>query len=311
MTCKIALVGLGQIARKQHLPSIAASPDFTLAGLASADAPPPESGLPVHAHHAALFAATPEIEAVAICTPPAHRFAVARDALLAGKHVLLEKPPGLGTAEVDALARLAERQGRTLFTAWHSQFNTAVDRARDFLATRTLASMRIDWNEDFRKYHPGQDWIWRSGGFGVFDMGINGLSILSRLFAQPPFLRAAEFPIAANHEAPLAATLRFATLDSEGPMEAHFDWRGTGPEQREIRITTTDGHAVTLLQSGGRLLIDDAEIVAAERREYPMLYARFAHLIRTASSEIDTLPLQITAEAFLMARHIAEPPFES
>jgi D-galactose 1-dehydrogenase len=308
---KIAVVGLGQIARKQHLPSIAASPDFTLAGLASADAPPPEGGMPVYTSHTDLLAAVPEIEAVAICTPPAFRFAVACDALLAGKHVLLEKPPGLGVAEVDALARLAERQGRTLFTAWHSQFNTAVDRARDFLAGRTVATLRIDWNEDFRKYHPGQDWIWRSGGFGVFDMGINGLSILSRLFATPPFLREAEFQIAANHEAPLAASLRFASLDSDGAMEAHFDWRGDRPEQREIRLTTTDGHSVTLLQSGGRLLIDDVEVVGETRREYPMLYTRFADLIRTGRSEIDTMPLQMTAEAFLMARHVGVPAFDS
>jgi D-galactose 1-dehydrogenase len=310
MSLRIGLVGLGQIARKQHLPAIAGSADFTLAGLASLDAPEAEAGLRVHPDHAAMFAFE-ALDAVAICTPPAARFAVARDALLAGKHVLLEKPPGLGVAEVAALARLAASQGRVMFTAWHSQFNTAVDRAAAFLDGRRLASLRIDWNEDFRQYHPGQDWIWRSDGFGVFDMGINGLSILSRILPDPPFVRAADLLVAANHGAPLAAVLRFATLDGPGPMEAHFDWRGTGPEQREVRLTTTDGHALALLRSGGQLTIDGVEVVAEARREYKMLYARFADLIRRGTSDIDTIPLQMTSDAFLMGRRIAVEAFDA
>ena len=72
----------------------------------------PEIDLPGHAQ--ALVAAYPEIgallrqsprvQAVSLCTPPQVRFAVARQALLAGKHVLLEKPPGASLAEVAILS---------------------------------------------------------------------------------------------------------------------------------------------------------------------------------------------------------------
>lgn len=278
MPLRIALVGLGQIARNRHLPALAASDEVALAALADPRGGPPEAGLQIHPDHRAMLA-DPAIDAVAICTPPAARFAIARDALRAGKHVLLEKPPAATLGEAQALLRLAAHHGRTLFATWHSQHNTAVEAARRYLAGKRLATLRIDWNEDFRKYHPDQAWIWQADGLGVFDMGINALSILSRLFATPPFVRAAELRIAENHAAPLTATLHFATLDSDGPMALHMDWAHTGPDQREIRLTTTCGHDLALLDSGGTMLIDGAVTVQEKRAEYPALYGIATHIL--------------------------------
>ena len=203
MAISIGIVGLGQIARKRHLPAIAADADFTLAGLADLGGGETIAGLPIYTDHQAMFAAC-ALDAVAICTPPAARFAIARDALLAGKHVLLEKPPAATMGEAEALVELAARSGRVLYASWHSQCNRAVEAARVFLADKHLAELRVDWHEDFRRYHPDQEWIWQVDGLGVFDMAINALSVISRLFAPPPFVRSAELHIAANHAAPLA-----------------------------------------------------------------------------------------------------------
>lgn len=309
MSIRIGVIGVGEIARNRHLPSIAASGEFTLAGLASHHPAPAVDGMKVHPSHRALLDEV-ALDAVAICTPPGVRFEVARDALAAGLHVLLEKPPGMGVAEVDALARLAARAGRVLFTTWHSQCNAAVEEARRFLAGKKLAALRIDWNEDFVKYHPDQTWIWESDGFGVFDMGINALSVLSRIVAVPPFVRAAELRIAENHAAPISASLTFGSLDSDGSMEAHMDWGIKGPDQREVRLTTQCGHDVQLLDSAGQLVIDGAVVVDRKREEYPLLYARFADLISRGQSEIDVAPLQMTADAFLMGRRVTVPAFE-
>ena len=57
-------------------------------------------------------------------------------AIRAGKHVLLEKPPGATLAEVEALTRLAEASGTTLFAAWHSRYAPGVAPARAWLAER-------------------------------------------------------------------------------------------------------------------------------------------------------------------------------
>ncbi len=114
---------------------------------------------------------------MALCTPPQVRHGLARQALEAGKHVMLEKPPGATLSEVEDLRQVAEAQGVTLQATWHSRYAPAVAPARDWLAGKTITAARINWREDVRVWHPGQDWIWEPGGLGVFDPGINALSI--------------------------------------------------------------------------------------------------------------------------------------
>jgi len=302
----IALIGLGKIAQTQHVPTIVASPDFRLVGAASLQGDLP--GLPVHRSHTALLA-DPDLEAVAICTPPDARFTVACDALRAGKHVLLEKPPTTTVGALANLERLATAHNRVLFTAWHSQHNAAVDVARDFLSGRQVASLHITWQEDVTRYHAGQQWIWQAGGFGVFDTVSNGLSILTRILPVPLFVESAELFTPDNTETPIAATVRFSTGDNTGELTGHFDWRPSDGEKREISLTTADGHRLQLLSSGGRLLIDGAEIMNHPRTEYRLLYARFAELIRTATSDVDPVPLRLMADIFLIARHHAAAAF--
>jgi len=309
MAISIGIVGLGQIARKRHVPAIMADAGFTLAGLADLGGGEPIAGLPTCTDHQAMFAAC-ALDAVAICTPPAARFAIARDALLAGKHVLLEKPPAATMGEAEALVQLAERCGRVLYASWHSQCNRAVEDARVFLADKHLARLRVDWHEDFRVYHPDQDWIWQADGLGVFDMAINALSVISRVFTPPPFVQSAELHIAANHAAPLAAMIRFGSLDGAGPLELHANWGHVGPDQRELHMTTRCGHEVSLLDSGGTLVIDGRVTVQEARAEYPMLYARFAELVQTGQSEADLTPLQMTLDALALGERVALPRFE-
>jgi len=310
MATRIGIVGLGQIARKRHAPAILADANFTLAGLADLAGGEPIAGLPIHKDHQAMFAAS-ALDAVAICTPPAARFAIARDALLSGKHVLLEKPPAATMGEAEALVELAARSGRVLYASWHSQCNHAVEAARLFLADKHLARLRVDWYEDFRIYHPDQAWIWQADGLGVFDMAINALSVISRVFTPPPFVQSAELHIAENHAAPLATTIRFGALDSTGPLELQANWGHVGPDQRELRMTTRCGHEVALLDSGGTLVIDGKVTLQEVRAEYPMLYARFAELLRRGESEADLTPLQMTLDALALGKRVALPRFEA
>ena len=175
---RIAIVGLGKIARDQHIPSLAASAAFELVAVAS-----PHSrldGVPSFSDIQTLLQAVPDVEAVALCTTPQVRYEAAAYALERGRHVLLEKPPGVTVSEVLALANLAERQGVTLFASWHSRHASAVEPARAWLAGRKISSVTVTWKEDVRVWHPGQRWIWQAGGLGVFDPGINALSILTR-----------------------------------------------------------------------------------------------------------------------------------
>ena len=109
MAVRLAIVGLGKIAQDQHLPAIAASPDFDLVCGATLQGECPVGR--TYRSVGEMLAAEPGIEAVAMCQPPQARFAAARDALLAGKHVLLEKPPGATLSEVALLCDIAAERG--------------------------------------------------------------------------------------------------------------------------------------------------------------------------------------------------------
>ena len=298
MPIKIGLVGLGKIAHDQHLPALAANPDFELVAVASRNA-----SLEGVAHFASLEAmldAVPELDAVALCTPPTVRYAQARLALIQGKHVLLEKPPGATLSEVEDLTRQAEAAGRTLFATWHSRYAPGVAPAREWLAERTIRGVEIQWKEDVRVWHPGQEWLWEPGGMGVFDPGINALSIVTGILPNAFFLREATLRVPENRQAPIAANLTFSDA-VETPICAEFDFLQTGPQTWDIHVDTDAGR-LTLTQGGSQLFIDGKLEHEAPEREYPELYARFAELIGQGASEVDVAPLRHVADAFLLGR---------
>jgi D-galactose 1-dehydrogenase len=302
---RIAIVGFGKIARDQHVGAIAATPGAELVAIASRNASLPE--LPHFATIAELLSKGPPIDAVALCTPPQVRRAQAIAALEAGKHVMLEKPPGAGVSELDPLIALAARVRKTLFATWHSRFAPAVEPAREWLAGRCIKSLHINWKEDVRVWHPGQGWIFEPGGLGVFDPGINALSILTRILPEPVFVTAAELAFPANREAPIAANL--ALSNAAGlPITAEFDFRQTGPQSWDI-IAETDAGRMTLSGGGARMAVDGKIVAEAPEAEYRGLYRRFVELAATGASDVDLAPFRLVADAFMLGKRTIVEPF--
>lgn len=298
MSEPIALLGIGKIARDQHIPAIAESSGFALAATVSRSGG--VDGVENHNDIAGLLAARPDIRAVSLCMPPVPRFDIATAALAAGKHVMLEKPPGATVSEVLKLERLARAKGVTLFATWHSRHAAGVAQARGYLRDAQIRHVQIDWKEDVRRWHPGQDWIWQAGGLGVFDPGINALSIMTEILPNPVHLTAATLAFPDNCETPIAADLAFA-----GPagmtVDAVFDWRQEGPQSWNITVDTTHGQ-LRLTDGGATLLIDGMAQKAEGPGEYPGLYHRFAELIEAGQSDVDISPLQHVADAFMLGR---------
>ncbi|NTT85579.1 Gfo/Idh/MocA family protein [Tabrizicola fusiformis] len=299
----VALVGIGKIAVDQHVPAIAASADWHLAATVSRQGSVP--GVPAYTDLAAMLEAHPEVETVSLCLPPVPRFAYAEAALLAGRHVMLEKPPGATLAEVHELAALAAEQGVTLYTTWHSRMAHAVAAAKAWLADKAVIEAHITWREDVRKWHPGQDWVFEPGGMGVFDPGSNALSILTHILPQPVHLTAATLTFPENRQTPIAADLTFS-----GNVTADFDWRQTGPQTWDIAVETDRGPLV--LRMGGNVLELHGKPVAGEASimgEYPALYARMAELVAAGQSEVDLAPMVHVADALTLGRRIVTDPF--
>lgn len=80
-----------------------------------------------------------------------------------------------------------------------------------------------------RYWHPGQTWIWKAGGLGVFDPGINALSILTRIMPTGLALKGAKLSFLSNCDTPIAAALQLADGDG-APVKVELDFLQTGTQ---------------------------------------------------------------------------------
>lgn len=301
---RIAIIGAGKIARDQHIPTIAAAPDFELAAVVTLGEP--VEGVPNFRAIAEMKKALPDVTAVAICTPPRGRLALASQALAAGLDILIEKPPAATLAEAQAIAAQAQAASKVLYAAWHSRTAAAVAPARAWLAGRILRSVTVTWKEDVRVWHPGQDWIWEPG-IGVFDPGINAMSVVTALLPAPLVLQDAELAFPENRAAPIAAELSY---DSGGiPVNMSFDFDQHGPQTWDIDIAT-DGGLLKLSMGASRMAVNGIAVDVGAEPEYAILYRHFAGLLQARRSDADFTPLAHVADAFLLGRRNLVAPFD-
>jgi len=173
---RVALLGYGYAGRTFHAPLIAAAPALELALVAStrpeavrADLP----GLSVTADPREAIAAQ-DIDLIVIATPNDSHHPLARAALEAGKHVVVDKPFTLDLMQARDLDALAAKQGKLLSVFHNRRWDS------DFLSVQAaLASGRIGTpvhlESHFDRFRPQVRQRWREGdgpGAGIwFDLG--------------------------------------------------------------------------------------------------------------------------------------------
>ena len=308
MAFKIAVVGLGKIAMDQHLPCIAKNADFKLVAGVSRHAK--VDYVPCFESLGQLVKSDISIDAVALCTPPSVRLAMAREALDAGYHVLIEKPPTPTVGEMINMIDYARSKDRALYVTWHSRYNKAVDEAKRLLAGKRVTMLKVTWREDVKSWHPGQEWIWEPGGFGVFDPGINALSIVTKIMPEPLFVEGAVIEVPANKATPIAAQIKFKHADGgKADMTADFDWRQAGEQTWEIQIATADGMSLFLKRGGSILEVNGKQVMEAPLEEYELIYERFAGLLKRGESFTDITPLQLICDCFMLGRPVLTEAF--
>lgn len=307
----LAIVGVGKIARDQHIPAIRDGGQFRLAATVSRSGG--VEGVENFETLEALLEARPDIGVISFCNPPQVRYDGARAALEAGRHVMLEKPPGASLSEVQDLADLAAAKGLTLYATWHSRQAAGVAGAKAWLAGRKVRAVRIDWKEDVRVWHPGQTWIWQAGGLGVFDPAINAFSILTEILPVPIHVTGAELRVPSNCDTPIAAKVRFAGPEGLTAV-ADLDFLYEGDPLWTMQVEA-DAGALTLSQ-GGAVLEVDGETRGSGwgetpgiHGEYPFLYNDMRRLLDAKHSEVDTRPLTLVADAFMLGRNETVEPF--
>lgn len=301
---RIALAGIGKIARDQHIPTIAASDRFELVAAVTGHEPP--ENIPGFHTIGEMMRSVPDVQAVSICTPPRGRLGLVADAFEHGLDVMIEKPPAATLSEAEAFAGLARKAGRILYATWHSREAAGVGPARRWLEGKRITRVTCHWKEDVRVWHPGQAWIWEPG-IGVFDPGINALSVLTRILPAPLLLQSAELRFPSNRDAPIAADLDY--VHDGAPLRVEFDFDQRGPQTWDIHVETDDGK-LTLSMGASQLAIDDIPVDVGEVPEYAGLYRRFAELLECRESDIDLTPFRHVADAFLLGRRATTIPFD-
>ncbi len=198
---RIGLVGFGFMG-KTHLHSVRELPFFyqtnalgytaevvavCASSPASAEAAARDFGIPHACASAADMIADPTIDIIDIVSPNPCHFAVARDAVSAGKHVLCEKPLTVTVAEAETLCALAEERGVTCGTVFNNRFLLPVMRARELIGAGRLGRIL---SFDFTYRHnscidPTRRAGWKQdavfGGGTLFDLGSHVIDLCHAL----------------------------------------------------------------------------------------------------------------------------------
>lgn len=301
MVTNICLIGIGKIAVDQHVPAINGSDDWTLAATVSRSGS--VDGVPSFTDFDKMLADRPDILVISLCLPPVPRFDYAAKAIAAGRHVMLEKPPGATLAEVHALQSMAADKGVSLFATWHSRAAKAVQPAKAWLADKTVTKAHINWQEDVRKWHPNQDWVFEPGGMGVFDPGINALSIITEILPFEMRLQQAILEFPENRDTPIAAQMQWADN-----VTGVFDWRQTDQQSWDITVETPTGTA-EIKDGGTRFLINGIEQDTGSLGEYPALYKRMKTLVEKDASDVDLRPMIHVADALTLGKRVITDAF--
>jgi len=102
--------------------------------------------------------ASPDVDAVAVVTPPSSHKALALAALIAGKHVVLEKPPTATAAEIDELEVAAQTAGKQVFVAENYHYKPLLLRLRSLLAEGVIGDVLFIQVNAIKKQAATNDW---------------------------------------------------------------------------------------------------------------------------------------------------------
>lgn len=194
-TIKTGLIGFGLSGRIFHAPFILDHPDFQLTAVNSRQAEAVAELAPearVVASAEALLA-DDDLDLIVITAPNALHFPLAEAALLAGKHVLLEKPSVTELAQMETLATLAQRQGKVLTVYQNRRFDGDFQTLRELVSNGSLGSLKhLDTRFDRFRPTPQQRWREQPGvGTGIFwDLGPHILDQVLHLLGTPQRLHA-------------------------------------------------------------------------------------------------------------------------
>lgn len=250
MSMKVGLIGAGgwgkNLARTLH--ELGA-----LGGIA-------ELRLEVRAELKALYPAIPlypdyppllqsDLPAVAIATPAATHFSITKEVLLAGKHVFVEKPLAMSTAEAEELVALAHKAGRILMVGHLLLYQPAIAWIKDSLDSGRLGDL---WSLHQERLNLGRV---RTVENALWSLGVHDVAVILHLVGGEPE------KVDVHGQAVIQPGIEddiYLHLYFAGGVQAHVHASWLWPEKRR---------SLTVIGSKGMLVYDEVKGTVALHRK--------------------------------------------
>jgi len=192
-TLKVGVIGVGGIAGT-HFPGWHASPHAEL--VAMADMVPAvlervarEQKVEVTYSSPMDLINDPDLDVVDICTPTMFHAPLAEAALLAGKHVICEKPLAPTPEDIDRLIAARDQSGKLLMTAQHFRFQADTQALKQEIGTGVLGDIyhARSWMLRRNGFLPTPGFIYKknSGGGPCIDIGVHILDLTLWMMGHP------------------------------------------------------------------------------------------------------------------------------
>ena len=268
----VAVAGLG-FGEKVHLPALQANADLSAVALWHPRRERLDEACDLHGLRGSddwnVVLADPAVEAVIIATPPEPRFELARRALEAGKHVLLEKPVALHADQAKELQRLAIARGRSVAVNYEYRAVPLFMQAKRLLKAGAVGTpwlVKLDWLMSSRA-DPSRGWNWYSqaskGGGVIGALGTHAFDMLAWLVG--PVASVSALNGISIRERPLHEG-GLAPVDAEDVslIQARLQWQGSAeasvPAQINLASVARNGRGcwLEIYGSEGSLVLGSA-----------------------------------------------------
>lgn len=255
---RIALLGCGHATRMHSRTLARVAPDVERA-YASRDAARAEAfraqygGVAAFASYEAAMA-DPHVDVVLVATPPVSHQALTLQALAAGKHVIVEKPPFLRTADFGPVIAAEAASGRRVFYAENYYYKPLARRLRALLAEDILGDIRFLHVNALKQQRSGG---WRSdpalaGGGALFEGGIHWVNFVANL--GPEIRRVRGFRPGSGADDTERSMLMVLEYANGAVGTLSYSWEVHSP-LRGLRVSRIYGTAGTLAFESNGLFI--------------------------------------------------------
>jgi predicted dehydrogenase len=249
----------------------------------------------------------PELEAVVIATPVATHFPFAKEALEAGKHVLVEKPFTASAREAEILIEMARRRRLTLMVDHTFVYTGAVRKIKEVIESGEIGDLLYF---DSTRINLG---LFQKDINVVWDLAPHDLSIMDVVVGRAP---EAVLATGSCHIEQGIENIAYVMLKFSDPFIAHFHFNWLSPVK--IRHTLIAGSRKMIvyddIEPTEKVRIYDSGVTANRHSGGPDKEAAYQTLVSYRTGDVwvpkldSTEALHYVCEEFLRAIREGRPP---